>query len=65
MNKLVFENSMFTDDKSYVISICMWVCIQNATTDCKQVPWLILLNYDTLRKNLFLTNSQAVATHVF
>ena len=38
MNKLVFENSMFTDDKSYVISICMWVCIQNATTDCKQVP---------------------------
>ena len=40
MNKPVFENSMFTDDKSYEISIRMWVCIQNMTTGYKQAPLL-------------------------
>ena len=38
MNKPVFKNSMFTDDKSYEIIICMWVCIQNKTTGYKQAP---------------------------
>ena len=38
MNKPVFKNSMFTDDKSYEISIRMWVCIQNMTTGYKQAP---------------------------
>ena len=38
MNEPVFENSMFTDDKSYEISIRMWVRIQNATTGRKQAP---------------------------
>ena len=32
MNEPVFENSMFTDDKSCEISIRAWVCIQDATT---------------------------------
>ena len=31
MNEPVFENSMFTDDKSYEISIRAWVCIPDAT----------------------------------
>ena len=38
MNKPVFENSMFTNDKSYEIIIRMWVCIQNMTTGYKQAP---------------------------
>ena len=38
MNKPVFKNSMFTDDKSYEIIIRMWVCIQNMTTGYKQAP---------------------------
>ena len=38
MNELVFENSMFTDDESYEISIRMWVRIQNATTGHKRAP---------------------------
>ena len=64
MNEPVFENSMFTDDKSYEISIRAWVCIQNATTGYKRAPQLILQNYNTLRRDLFWTNSQAVATDV-
>ena len=32
MNEPVFENSMFTNDKSSEISIRAWVGIQNATT---------------------------------
>ena len=62
MNEPVFEDSMFTDDQSYQISFRTWVCIQNATTGFNREPWLILPNYDTLRINLFWTNSQAVAT---
>ena len=42
MNEPVFENSMFTDDKSYEISIRAWVRIQNATTGHEQAPKLIL-----------------------
>ena len=38
MNEPVFENSMFTDDKSYEISICPWVCIPDMTTGYKGVP---------------------------
>ena len=38
MNKPVFENSMFTNDKSYEIIIRMGVCIQNMTTGYKQAP---------------------------
>ena len=38
MNQPVFENSMFTDDKSYEINIRVWVCIQNATTCYKRAP---------------------------
>ena len=38
MNEPVFENSMFTDDKSYEISICAWVFIQNMKTGYKQAP---------------------------
>ena len=38
MNEPVFENSMFTDDKSYEISIRAWVCIQNGTTCYKRAP---------------------------
>ena len=37
-NEPVFENSMFTDDKSYEISIRAWVCIQNVTTGYKRAP---------------------------
>lgn len=32
------KNSMFTDDKSYEMSIQAWVCTQNTTTGYKQVP---------------------------
>ena len=42
MKEPVFENSMFTDDKSYEISICAWVCIPDTTTGYKGVPSLIL-----------------------
>ena len=38
MNEPVFENSMFTDDKSSEMSIRTWVCIQNATTSYKWTP---------------------------
>ena len=38
MNEPVFENSVFTDDKSYEISIRAWVCIQNVTTGYKRAP---------------------------
>ena len=38
MNEPVFENSMFIDDKSYEISIFVWVCIPDATTGYKGVP---------------------------
>ena len=38
MNEPVFENSMFTDDKSYEISIYTWVFIQNIKTGYKQLP---------------------------
>ena len=38
MNEPVFKNSMFPDDKSYEISICVGVCIQNATNGYKRVP---------------------------
>ena len=38
VNEPIFENSMFTDDKSYEISIRAWVCIQNATTGCELAP---------------------------
>ena len=38
MNEPVFKNSMFSDDKSYEISIHSWVCIQNATTGYKRGP---------------------------
>ena len=38
MSEPVFENSMFTDDKSYEMSIRTWVCIQNATTCYKRAP---------------------------
>ena len=46
MNEPVFKNSMFSDDKSYKISIHSWVCIQNATTGYKRGPYLILVNYN-------------------
>ena len=64
MNEPGFENSMFTDEKSYEINIHAWVCIQNTITGYKRVPQLILPNYNTLRINLFWTNSQAVETDV-
>ena len=38
MNEPGYENSMFTDDKNYGISIRAWVCIQNATTGYKLAP---------------------------
>ena len=50
MDAPVFENSMFTDDKSYEISIRAWVCIEKATTGYKRA---ILPSYNTLRINLF------------
>ena len=52
MNKPVFENSMFTYDESYEISIRAWVCVQNGTTGYKRMPQLILPNYNTLRISL-------------
>ena len=36
MNEPVFENSMFTDEKSYEMSIRAGVSIQNATTGYKR-----------------------------
>ena len=36
MNEPVFENSMFTDDESYEMSIRARVSNQNATTGYKQ-----------------------------
>ena len=53
MNKPVFENSMFTDDESYEISIRAWVCVQNGTTGYKRAPQLILPNYNTIILNKF------------
>ena len=53
MSEPVFENSMFTEDKSYEMSIRAWVCIQKATTGHKQAPWLILPHYNTLRLNFY------------
>ena len=41
MNEPGFENSMFTDEKSYEINIHAWVCIQNTITGYKRVPQLI------------------------
>ena len=38
MNEPVFENSMFTGDKIYEMSIRAWVYIQNATTCNKRTP---------------------------
>ena len=38
MNEPVFENSMFTNDKSSEISMRAWVGIQNATTGYKRAP---------------------------
>ena len=38
MKEPFFEKSMFTDDKSYEISIRAWVCIPDATTGYKRAP---------------------------
>ena len=38
MNEPVFENSMYTDDKSYEISIRAWTCIPDAITSNKRAP---------------------------
>ena len=57
MNEPVFENSMFTTDKD----------LHSEHDNLLQTGALILLilqNYNTLRIDLFWTNSQAVATDV-
>ena len=38
MNEPVFEESMFTNVKSYEMSIRAWVRIQNANTCYKRAP---------------------------
>ena len=38
LSDLVFKNSMFTNNKSYEISICAWVCIHNVATGYKWAP---------------------------
>ena len=64
MNEPVFENSMFTDDKSYERNSC--VGLHSGRDNWLQTDALaqILPNYNTLRISLFWTNSQAVATDV-